>query len=279
MMTCVGCYDKDSISGGTGDDVVLGGDGLIFSYRVSSAHTETLYDVALFNRSDPNLFISTPGEIQQATVNVGGELIKMVDLTPYSTAEAVNQMIYRPSNFDDIIYGSFGNDLLRGGAGNDLVSGTEALTQSYFALFSPNTPEAFDVVRSDYTRPYNPGNALAYGGRHAGEFAAYDEYAPMVRIVLKVHGNAKSYLCFSNFSAGEGATTSICSDGNDRLYGAVSNDWVVGGTAKHHAYSGWGDDLINMDGDHTTAGGLNNQPNTAAAYEDVAYRSDVLIAA
>jgi Ca2+-binding RTX toxin-like protein len=135
---------------------------------------------------------------------------------------------------------------------------------------------------SDYKRPFNPGNALAYGGRYAGEFGAYQEFAPMVRIVLP--GNR---LYFSNFDAGEGpaagtngAGASVYSDGNDRLFGDLGNDWIVGGTGKDHAFGGWGDDLINMDDDQTTAGGLNNQPDTATSCEDVAYGGagrDVLV--
>jgi hypothetical protein len=129
--------------------------------------------------------------------------------------------------------------------------------------------------RSDYKRPFNPGNALAYGGRNAGEFAAYQEFAPMVRIVLP--GNR---LYFSKFDAGErpvagtnGAGASVYSDGNDRLFGDLGDDWIVGGPGKYHAFGGWGDDLFNMDDDQTTGGGLNNQPHTATSYEDVAYGS------
>jgi len=136
--------------------------------------------------------------------------------------------------------------------------------------------------RSDYKRPFNPGNALAYGGRYAGEFGAYQEFAPMVRIVLP--GNR---LSFSNFDAREGpaagtngAGASVYSDANDRLFGDLGNDWIVGGKGKDHAFGGWGDDLINMDDDQTTAGGLNNQPDTATSCEDVAYGGagrDVLV--
>jgi hypothetical protein len=132
--------------------------------------------------------------------------------------------------------------------------------------------------RPDYKRPFNPGNALAY--RNAGEFAAYQEFAPIVPIVLP--GNR---LNFSKFDAGEGplagthgAGASVYSNRNDRLFGDL-RDWILGGPGKYHAFGGWGDDLFNMDDDQTTAGGLNNQPHTATSYEDVAYGSggDVLI--
>ena len=62
--------------------------------------------------------------------------------------------------------------------------------------------------------------------------------------------------------------------------GDLGNDWIVGGTGKDHAFGGWADDLINMDDDQTTAGGLNDRPDTATSYEDVAYGGagrDVLI--
>jgi hypothetical protein len=88
--------------------------------------------------------------------------ITAVNLTPRNldptTGEAGRKLTYWPSNFDDIIYG-LGN-LLRSGAGNDLGSSAEALTKSYTRVFPPNTPHPVDVVRSDYTRPFSPGDAL-----------------------------------------------------------------------------------------------------------------------
>jgi hypothetical protein len=68
-----------------------------------------------------------------------------------------------------------------------------------------------------------------------------------------------------------GANMAVYSNGNDRLFGDLGNDWIVGGPGKDRAYGGWGDDLINMDDGQTTSNGLNDQPDTAAFYEDVAY--------
>ncbi|HTE37397.1 MAG TPA: hypothetical protein VK630_12710, partial [Reyranella sp.] len=79
-----GGYGNDWISVGTGDDAVLGDDGRIYTYRVSSAYGEPLYGFAPFAASDLDLFIYSPVKIQQATINVPGELIKAVNLTPYS---------------------------------------------------------------------------------------------------------------------------------------------------------------------------------------------------
>jgi Ca2+-binding RTX toxin-like protein len=213
-----------------------------------------------------------------------------LDLTSPFAASDLNWFIYSPSKIpqakinvpDDDIYGGLGNNFLHGRA--DLVSGAEALVGSYIGYSEPNNPAPVGVERSDYTRLFNPGNTLAFGGRYAGVFGAYQEFAPLVRIVLP--GN---HLYFSKFDAGggpaagkNGAGASAYSDGNDRLSDDLGNDWIVGGPGKYHAFGGWGDDLINMDDEHTTAGGgFNNQPDTATSYEDVAYGGtgrDVLIA-
>ncbi|NIV45482.1 MAG: hypothetical protein GWN46_00900, partial [Gammaproteobacteria bacterium] len=82
-----------------------------------------------------------------------------------------------------------------------------------------------------------------------GEFAAYDEYAPMTRI--------DGFLL--NFNAGEGEPIDgVFSDGNDALFGDLGNDWIVGGTGNDNLYGGWGDDLLNADDDHDTNGGAND---------------------
>jgi hypothetical protein len=139
-------------------------------------------------------------------------------------------MTYRASNSDDI-YGDLGKDFLRGGAGDYLASGAEALVESYIGYFERNSPDPVGVERSDDARPFDPGNAPAYGGRYAGEFGAYQEFASMM-IVLP--GNR---LYFSIVDTGEspaadanGADTSLRSDGNDRPFGDFGNDSIVGGT-------------------------------------------------
>jgi hypothetical protein len=154
--------------------------------------------------------------------DVTGKLIKAVNLTPYRldpTPDAAgDNMTYRPSNSDDIIYGDLGRDFLRGRAGDHLVSGAEALVESYIGYFERNDPDTVGVERSDDARPFSLGNALAYGGRYAGLGA------------------------YSNLDAGEslaagtnGADASVYSDGNARLFGDFGNDWIVGGTGKDSA--------------------------------------------
>jgi hypothetical protein len=71
------------------------------TYRVSSAYGEPLYGFARFAAS-----------VQQATINVPGELINAVNLTPYSldptAGEAGDNMTYRPSNSDEADEARFG---------------------------------------------------------------------------------------------------------------------------------------------------------------------------
>ena len=68
--TIVGGYGADWISGGTGDDGILGDDGRLFSSRIGTA--EPLYGIAADPANTQNLSISTPGNIQQAIINVTG---------------------------------------------------------------------------------------------------------------------------------------------------------------------------------------------------------------
>jgi Ca2+-binding RTX toxin-like protein len=140
----VGGYGHDWISGGTGDDGVLGDDGRIYTSRNSTIQGEPLYGI------DPlaavNVPISTPGNIQQATINVVDKLKKTVNLTPFKLGgddTDYAQTGYDPAYADDIIYGGLGDDFLHGGDGDDAISGAEAKA-------------AF------YDNPQNEGNALLY---------------------------------------------------------------------------------------------------------------------
>jgi Ca2+-binding RTX toxin-like protein len=126
----------------------------------------------------------------------------------------------------------------------------------------------------DDTRPSSRGDALAYGGRSAGEFGAAPEFAPMMRIVPPVDAREAS-AAGTNDAGG----ARVYPGGNDRLFGDPGNDWMVGGTAKDHAFGGWGDGFINRDHGQATAGGLDNQPDTVTFDEAVAYGAgrDVLV--
>jgi Ca2+-binding RTX toxin-like protein len=285
----IGGYGNDWISGGTGDDGVLGDDGRIVTSRNGTAG-EPLYGVGAVA---VNQAISTPGSVQQATIHVGGELKKAVNLTPFSVdpdwgdnADEFADADPIPRNSDDIIYGGWGNDWLHGGSGDDAISGAEAPDEGY--LVDGNG----EVVRSDFHRPYNPGNALGYNPA-LGTFAYYDEFHPMRVILLNDDGTlsetGEGKPFFLNFSAAEGpadgwsantAYDAVPTDGDDRIFGDNGNDWLVGGTGRDNLYGGWGDDLMNADDDHSTGGGLNESPDTHPSYEDRAYGGagrDVLI--
>jgi Ca2+-binding RTX toxin-like protein len=108
----MGGTGNDWISGGTGDDGVIGDDGRIYTSRNGTA--EALYGIAATTQS----FISTPGNAQQATINVSGELKKTVNITPFSqdptwmaTDDEFGGIATHES--DDIIYGGLGSDWLQ----------------------------------------------------------------------------------------------------------------------------------------------------------------------
>jgi len=70
------------------------------------------------------------------------------------------------------------------------------------------------------------------------------------------------------------------SDGKDVIFGDLGNDWLVGGTGNDNVYGGFGNDLMNVDDNHETNGGANDQPDTQPSYEDRAYGGagrDILI--
>ena len=207
--------------------------------------------------------ISTPGGVQQAIINVSGQLKKTVNLTPFSvdpvwgaTADEFAGKA-NPHQSDDVIYGGLGSDWLHGGSGDDAISGAEALA-SFFAA------------------PVNAGNVLAYSTL-TGEFAQYLEFEPLKRI----DGFLLNFDPTEGLKVGVVAGKTYFSDGDDRIFGDLGNDWLVGGTGRDNVYGGWGDDLLNADDDHGTNSGLNDAPDTHPTYEDRAYGGagrDVLIA-
>ena len=128
------------------------------------------------------------------------------------------------------------------------------------------------LVRTDFTRPWNPGNILLFGTgeehwnepnpvqSRTGEFYLYDEYDPR-RVILFYEEGAvwkedgsdltglKQY--FLNNRDDEGPTTAGYvefapngdpigelqyreSDGDDVIFGDYGNDWIVGGTGQDH---------------------------------------------
>ncbi|MBC2714899.1 MAG: calcium-binding protein [Desulfobacteraceae bacterium] len=334
----VGGYGHDWISGGTGQDGVLGDDGLIYTSR-NSVLGEPLYGIdGLLDRdprpkyADGNVLdevIKTPGEIQYAVINRSGELKKTVDLVPFSfdpTWMAMDDEF--PDNqddspyADDIIFGGLGSDWLHGGSGDDAISGAEALEHAFVPTYEPDGVLDLGYEMVALPSPVNPGNVLAFNpvdedGQHlnnrfrAGEFALYDEYDPLQKIMLDSNGElwkssdqGTAYEFLLNFDKSEGVVRpegtvpkatgqqtdtypEVNDDGKDAIFGDLGNDWLVGGTGRDDMYGGWGNDLMNADDDQTTLGddgvtvGANDLPDTHPTYEDRAYGGagrDVLIA-
>ncbi|MEE4312992.1 MAG: hypothetical protein V2J11_00765, partial [Desulfofustis sp.] len=219
----IGGYGNDWISGGTGQDGVIGDDGLLFTSR-NSTLGEPLYGIAGLLAKDASTkynngnaldeIISTPGDMQYAVINVTGELKKTADLVPFSydydwlgmDDEFPDDDTNTPYA-DDIIFGGLDSDWLHGGSGDDAISGAEALEEAYVPTFDNEGNltgildlgyNAFDlpapIYPGDTVANPNPGDVLAFNpedldGRHlnnrfrAGEFFLYDEYDPL-RIIL-----------------------------------------------------------------------------------------------
>ena len=305
-------YGNDWVSGGTGDDGIIGDDGRIYTSRNGKA--EPLNGVAT---ATVQATVATGGNVQIADVNITGQLKKAVDITPYSQDPNWNPATdefalasgggvgVSKHNSDDILFGGWGNDFIHGGSGDDAISGAEALPLSYAPTYSaPGVPNG--LVEIDWYHPFNPisGNVLAFNptdvnGQHgnrtrAGEFALYDEYDPLRKILLNPDGSASKWTgptptgaeFFLNFSSTEGPIAtgvdiSKTTDGNDKIFGDLGNDWLIGGTGTDNMYGGMGNDLLNADDDLSSNGGLNNTPDTSASYQDRAFGGagrDVLIA-
>jgi len=250
--------------------------------------SEPLYGIARVDEIDKRIDI--PGNLQVATINLAYELKKTVNLTPFNLEDpgdgmSIQDPLYEPGFADDIIYGGLGNDFLHGGAGDDAISGAEALPDYY-------------------NSPYNPGNLLRWSEDRAGEFAAYDEFNPLSKILIDDTGawtygysNVTSREFYLNFNADEGVFRPggvtdlngqqveeydpVYDDGSDSIFGDLGNDWIVGGTGQDHLWGGRGDDLLNADDDHDSPQNerseapipdrANDTPDSHPSYEDIAY--------
>jgi Ca2+-binding RTX toxin-like protein len=336
-------WGTDWASGGVGQDGILGDDGRIFTSRNSDAgwdaagnpctgsgdgtcYSEPLYGITAFQPQGTctenksvlcgdflDQYISTPGQVQTAVINIAGDLKKTVDLTPFNLTPNVSgadQALFDANNSDDVIFGGLGGeilpnypteighrnnedppfgeqrgiagDFLHGGAGDDAMAGGEAIWNAYTQIYDLTTGELLpNAYRSDWTRPFNPGDLLHFGEDHdawhdtgpivtrLGEFALYDEYDPRRTILLNADGTVDkddaepNIMWFLNLFSNEGPTLNGCveylpngtcvtydlrnSDGGDVIAGDLGNDWLVGGTGQDTMYGGWGNDLLNSD--------------------------------
>jgi Ca2+-binding RTX toxin-like protein len=226
----IGGAGHDWISGGTGNDGIVGDDGRVRTHR--GGVPEPLF-------GNP----SAPGGVIKTTLLIAPE-----------------------SGGDDVIYGGLGDDVISGGAGDDAISGAEALLESYAADVVNGAVTA--IVRTDFTRPYNPGGLLHYGLHAPGQtlptFALYHEGHPASRIYIL----NRDFFLTNDPSAGPKLPV-VASDGDDRIAGNNGNDWIVGGTGRDVMGGGDGDDLLGADDDLRTDGGANLFQDTDPSYADV----------
>ncbi|HEY3484041.1 MAG TPA: hypothetical protein VGK49_01600, partial [Ilumatobacteraceae bacterium] len=253
------------------------------------------------------------GQVQTAIINLAGDLKKSVDITPYNLSPSTSggdRPKFDANNSDDVIFGGLGGevaplyplvvghrnnedppvgqprgvfgDFLHGGAGDDALAGGEAIWNGYTQLYDRTNDDLLpQAYRTDWTRPFNPGDLLHFGQDddawhdtgpivdRLGEFALYDEYDPRRTIMLNANGSVNknndpnALAWFLNLYSHEGpsmvscvefAPSSACirtgaanSDGSDAIFGDEGNDWLVGGTGQDSMYGGWGNDLLNAD--------------------------------
>jgi hypothetical protein len=296
----IGGWGNDWVSGGTGQDGVIGDDGRIFTSRNTGGDitdfSEPLYGIHFLLAEDPdprhpqvihgnviNEFVYTPGQVQTVTLNVNRALNKAVDITPFNlkpNAQGADDPLFDANMVDDVIFGGLGDDFLHGASGDDAIAGGEALEESYTQLFDAGG-NVIGLVRTDFTRPWNPGDILKFGDdtnawnapkpvqSRLGEFFLYDEYDPRRTIMFYDNGEvwktggAPEYPYFLNQRSDEGPSelgavafapngTPIefdyaHNDGADVMFGDLGNDWLVGGTGKDTMWGGWGNDLMNAD--------------------------------
>jgi Ca2+-binding RTX toxin-like protein len=238
----IGGWGHDWISGGTGDDGVLGDDGRIYTSRNGTA--EDIYGISVNSET----YIEGT-KTMTATVYKTGELNKTANLYPFNVDD-MKDPFYDPQYADDIIYGGLGNDFLHGGSGDDAISGAEAL-------------ELF------YDAPVNTGNVLGYDATTT-LFAAFNPKAPMARVMVDENGKfvlRGGVEFLMNFDASE-------PDGNDMIFGDLGNDWLVGGPGMDWMFGGLGDDLLNADDDHNPL--TDNTEVDFAPEDDPTYYDDIL---
>ncbi len=174
-------YGDNWVSGGRGDQCIIGGGGRCLTSR--NGFSEPLYGIAAVTGSTTptlNQLITTPGNAQQAVIDVAGALNYSALLYPYnwdpttwaspgvsngnptySTNCKENQICptYLTVYGHNIIYGGWGNGVVHGGPGNSAISGAEAPTLAYtdnFNMYGNETAAQYmstataDTVLTDY---------------------------------------------------------------------------------------------------------------------------------
>jgi Ca2+-binding RTX toxin-like protein len=279
--TMIAGYGNDWMSGGDGDDGMLGDDGRLFISR--EGLTEPLHGLTV---ARTQALIATGGNIQQALINVTGELLYIALLVPDNLDPLHRQpftLMPRTLFANDIMYGGLGSDAMHGGPGEDAMSGAEAPILSYVNRYNTAGAQQNSApLESDFARPFNSGNSLGYNPTTT-KFAQYDSVDGLRKILLTATGGlsktGSGLNWLLNFTASEGPIDTywiqgqttypgVATDGNDAIFGDLGHDWLVGGTGRDRMWAGWGDDVINSDDNLDTHGGLNDQTDTNPSYED-----------
>ena len=152
--------------------------------------------------------------MQTATINVAGELKKAVDLTPFNLdAERRSALddcrCSTPNNADDVIFGGWATTSCTARRATTRSRGAEALTDVATRSVLQHAARAGrrlrdGLVRTDWTRPYNPGDMLHFGDDddpwHAttsrqprsASSLLYDEYDPRRDDPVQRDGNGSA---------------------------------------------------------------------------------------
>ena len=171
-------YGDNWVDGGRGDQCIIGGGGRCLVSL--NGFSEPLYGVAAIPSSSLNQLITTPGNAQEAVINVAGAIDYSAILYPYNwdpntwIAPGVSNgdpteitdckpnkicPTYSPAYGHNIIYGGWGNGVVHGGPGDSAISGAAAPTLGYadnFNMFGNETQAQYlssataDTVLTDY---------------------------------------------------------------------------------------------------------------------------------
>ena len=336
-------WGDDWASGGSGQDAILGDDGRILTSRnaatgvttagvacsgpgtaAAPCWAEPLFGILALLATDPDPKVThgnvlseniyTPGHVQEATINKAGELAKAFDITPFDwrpNGAGADDPLFDANRADDVIFGGLGDDFLHGAVGDDAILGAEALTDGYaqrYAISSPGSP-LIGAVRSDWSRPYNSGDMLAFGNdddswhdqqaeprrvralrrvrpapRDLAERRRHEGHDRRQRpeLVLELRLDRRLDVPRRRRPRRASPYPLTRNDGRDLIFGDQGNDWLVGGTGRDDLWGGWGTDLLHADDllGSTDGGTADNAPDTSPNYEDRAYAGagyDILI--
>ncbi len=228
-----GGLDSDFIHAGDGDDAVSGAEALPVYY--SGAGFEVAPDAEF---TEVNTFLQN---MQSSPSNLPEDSV-------FNNVEDL--LTDNPFWFDFAPYNP--GDILRF-EGKPILeeNGQRARTRDEFAWydeFNPRRKLMFD---------FEAGLAATVAGQDdVTALASLGGYDDPDDTSDDADGDPRAIDFILNFDEGEGVVDERFSDegkesdGDDRAFGDLGNDWIVGGTGRDHMYGGRGDDLLNMDDNH-----------------------------